>query len=137
MRALPAAVFALQPPAGLVAGLFFGPRGTAAMMAQVQERVSRVAPEVMKARLGEIADLELWGMWRDVKTVVAGKVLFLRGGDDVLVGKTKHIELLQEARPDLQFVTVQSGPHLVLQTDGARCARIVDEWLDKMLQGGG
>lgn len=137
MRALPAAVFALQPPAGLVARLFFGPRGTAAMMGQVQESVSRVTPDVMKARLGEIADLENWAMWRDVKTVVAGKVLYLRGEEDVLVGKTRHIQLLQQARPDLEFATVQSGPHLVLQTDGARCARIVDEWLDKVLEGGG
>lgn len=132
LRTIPALAFAQQPPSFVVKSVFFGSSGTASMMDAVQSLVALVLPAVMKARLRDVADESTWTQWKNRKALQGRYVLYLRGADDVLVGATRHPELLQQARPDVEFVTIDKGPHLVLQTDGARCARIVDDWLSKM-----
>lgn len=128
MRALPESVFARQPPSYLVARFFFGQSGSGDMMKAVQKVVQPVLASVMKSRLLLIVEEDSWHLWRDLAVVPQSAALFLYGSGDVLVGATEHITLLRESRSDIEFVEVPGGPHLLLQTNGSECARLVDEF---------
>jgi Alpha/beta hydrolase family len=128
LHAIPKNVFAQQPPAWVATRLFFGRRGTVGQMNKVREAVSPVLPEVMKARLSSIADEDTWPEWRDSAALPGSSLLYLRGAGDALVGATRHVSLLRQARSDVRFVSIEEGPHLVLQTHGALCARLVSDF---------
>lgn len=128
IRALPQSIFARQPPAWLAARFFFGRDGSVSQMKAVQDVVSPVAPFVMKARLLAVANENSWHLWRDQSVLPECTALFLYGSGDVLVGATDHIKLLQESRMDVDFVGVEGGAHLLLQTKGAACASLIDDF---------
>lgn len=131
LRALPESVFTRQPPAYLVARFFFGQSGSSVMMKAVQKVVQPVLASVMKSRLLMIIDEDSWHMWRDSSVLPESDALFLFGSGDLLVGGTKHMTLLRESRGDVKFVEVRGGPHLLLQTNGAECARLVHEFASR------
>lgn len=128
LRAVPESVFKRQPPAYFVAHFFLGQRGGSGMMEAVQKVVRPVLPSVMKSRLLLIVDEDSWHLWRDSAVLSESNALFLYGSGDLLVGGTEHIALLRNSRRDIEFVEVPGGPHLLLQTDGVECARVVDEF---------
>lgn len=128
LRALPESVFTRQPPAYLVARFFFGRSGSSDMMKAVQKVVQPVLASVMKSRLLLIVDEDSWHLWRDSSVLPRASAMFLFGSGDVLVGGTEHLELLRHSRTDIEFVEFPGGPHLLLQTNGAECARLIDDF---------
>lgn len=128
MRRVPPAAFMQQPPAWLASRILFGAAGTVKQMAAVQRVVQRVAPHVIAARLAACADESSWALWRDEIALPGESLLYLQGGSDILCGGTRHANLMQQARSDIQFHRFPGGGHLLLQTSGAECARAVDRF---------
>jgi Alpha/beta hydrolase family len=129
MGAIPETVFARQPPAWVTTRFFFGRGGTPTQMRAVQDVVAPVLPSVMKARIDAIANEDTWYLWRDL--LLLPEALYIYGSADVLVGATKHVGLLRESRRDVEFVGVVDAGHLVLQTHGEMCARLIEGFVSR------
>lgn len=127
LRNIPTSVgdrlFQNQPPPWLVGRIFLGPNAKG--MHTVQAAASQVLPAVMSHRLGICLNEDSWHIWRNSDQISADKTLYLRGDSDVIVRK-RDAHTLKASRPDIEWVHVEGGPHLLLQRYGTECGTAVD-----------
>lgn len=123
------ALFRRQPPPWLVGRMFLGENTTG--MHVVQAAASRVAPNVMSQRLSLCLSENSWHVWRRRDVLQASRTLYLRGVDDAIVSRREAREM-QLARPDVEWVEIPRGPHLLLQSFGTECGIAVDLFCERV-----
>lgn len=128
LRSIPPAIFAQTPPGWLISHFFFGDAGTAERISAVQRVVRSVAPRTMASRLSACVDESSWDLWRDQVALPGEAVLYLQSGSDLLCGDASQADLMRQARGDVEFHCIPDAPHMLLQTSGVECARVVDQF---------
>lgn len=122
-------LFKRQPPPWMVSRIFLGPSATG--MDHVQAAASRIKPEVMSHRLSLCLTEDSWHLWRNRRLLPSSQTLYLRGDNDLLIPKPQA-QQLRSARPDIEWVTVPKGPHLLLQRYGTECGVAVENFCSRM-----
>lgn len=127
-KLFPEQLFQVPPPSWLASLLFLN--GDCAAMRKVQLEGANVNPEVMALRLRDCLSEDSWHRWRNTKLLPGHSTLYLRGLSDPIVGSREISHKMRRAREDITWVDVENGPHLLLQQFGAKCAHIVDDFLE-------
>lgn len=125
----PAALMRRQPPPWMVSRIFLGPDGSG--MSAVQAAGAANRPEVMRDRLRLCLTEDSWHVWRNRTLLPGDATLYLRGDGDVIVSEERAKEM-QDARPDIAWVRVPKGPHLLLQRHGRESARAVEQFCEQV-----
>lgn len=135
-RIVPEGIWSTPPsPAltALAAPVFLGTEASATHerndMVIVHRAGASVRPEVMTSRLRASLHEDAWHLWRDRDAVPGDSTMYLAGGSDRIVGNTPHAEKMRRARTDITWNIVPNAPHLLLQTHGSQCAKLVDDFL--------
>lgn len=119
---VPEALFRRQPPPWMVSRIFLGEDGTG--MDIVQAAGAQVEPRVMRHRLDICLAHDSWPVWRCPDLLPGDRTLYLRGEDDTIVADEAAVRM-RKARPDIPWVHVPDGPHLLLQRCGRPAAQAV------------
>lgn len=127
----PAALFRNQPPARMVSNIFLGRGGVG--MDIVQAAGAKVDPHVMAARLADCLREDSWHLWRSPHVLVGNRSLYLTGADDCIVSRAQSSQMAR-ARSDVEFVTIDNGPHLLLQRYGWASARVIGDFCQRVQQ---
>lgn len=126
---IPAAMFRRQPPPWMVSRIFLGEDGTG--MDVVQAAGAKVEPSVMRHRLDICLGHDSWATWRCSELLPGDRTMYLRGGDDAIVANDAA-QQMRKARPDISWVHVPDGPHLLLQRCGRPAARAVHKFCERL-----
>lgn len=126
---VPAALFRRQPPPWMVSRIFLGKGGTG--MDVVQAAGAKNEPSVMRHRLDICLGHDSWPTWRCPVLLPSERTLYLRGEDDAIVAD-EAAQQMREARPDIPWVHVPGGPHLLLQRCGRPAARAVHKFCERL-----
>lgn len=118
----------------MVSDIFLG-KG-AKDMELVQAAGAAVSPTVMRHRLDLCLRENSWHIWRRKDLLPSKSTLYLRGDADVIV-TDRQAQQIHNARPDIAWVSIPNGPHLLLQRFGVQCAKVVDEFCDRVLEQAG
>lgn len=118
-------LFRNQPPPWLVGRIFLGPNSTG--MHTVQAAASQVEPVIMSQRLSLCLTENSWHLWRSPNLIPPETTLYLRGDDDVIISQ-RESQRMKLARPDIPWVRIPHGPHLLLQRYGSECGTAVNQF---------
>lgn len=117
--------FERQPPPWMVSPIFLGPNAQG--MEKVQAAAALVKPEVMIHRLSLCLSEDAWDFWRNRTLLPSSRTLYLRGEDDFIISRS-HVQQLRSSRPDISWVSIPKGPHLLLQRYGWECGVAVNKF---------
>lgn len=123
-------LFRNQPPPWLVGRVFLGRKPIG--MGDVQSAAAQVEPFVMSHRLSICLNENNWHIWRRRDLLPAERTMYLRGDNDLILRK-HEARKIKLARPDVRWVQIPEGPHLLLQKHGKRCGIAVNEFCSRLV----
>jgi pimeloyl-[acyl-carrier protein] methyl ester esterase len=115
--------FRFAPPFWLIRRYLAGDDAPAELVAAVRSAVAAVAPAVMATRIQEVLAVED----RKLLTAIRVPVLCLLGSRDRLIARTR-VEDFQSLGRTFQTASIDA-PHMILQTQPAAAARLIEQFL--------
>ncbi len=110
-------------PAWASDAVLFGRWATAELRSRAKEAMARVSPDAVRARLREIARVDVSAELARVSV----PILYLQASHDRLVPKSAA-DAVARIAPQASVVEI-AGPHLLLQCAPKRCAETIREFL--------
>ena len=116
-------LFRWSPPSFVLRWLLVGRGADSALMAAIQEALSEVKPEVLATRLRFVLNCDERMSLRRLEL----PVLFIRPTQDRLIPDWSYEEI-RASNPAVQMIEV-NGPHLILQTNPMKTAKIGSDFV--------
>ncbi|NIF82527.1 alpha/beta hydrolase [Comamonas sp. Tr-654] len=116
-----------RPPLTIVNALLFGRFATSRLSALLRDALLQVHPSVMRARLREVASVDV----RAQAAKLAMPVLYLKALNDQLVPRSAAAETQQWCRA--MEVEVFDAPHCLLQVVPAEASDAVAHFIDRVI----
>jgi len=116
-------LFRWSPPSFVLRWLLVGRGADSALMAAIQEALSEVKPEVLATRLRFVLNCDERMSLRRLEL----PVLFIRPTQDGLIPDWSYEEI-RASNPVVEMIEV-NGPHLILQTNPMKTAKIVSDFV--------
>lgn len=121
-------LFRRRAPAFISRHYLVGASASDAWLERVAGNAETVDPAVMAARVREVLSVDA----RDALRRCAAPLLYLGAGRDALV-PPRVLGELRRVRPDLEHVTIDDAPHLVLQLAPEPAARAIEAFLRRAI----
>jgi pimeloyl-ACP methyl ester carboxylesterase len=115
---------ALSMPPALAAPWLYAGRATPELRRAHAQAMSRVSPLALRARVAAILAVD----YRTLLARVEVPMLYLRANADRLIPAAAGRAII-ELRPEVDLIEID-GPHFLLQTEPAACARAVERFME-------